>query len=77
MASDLAWAMPETRGECRREQNGIPGKENSPRKGPEIRVYDAFVCVLLSHVLLFATPWAVARQAPLSVEFSRQDYCSG
>ena len=25
----------------------------------------------------FATPWAVARQAPLSKEFSRQEYCSG
>ena len=23
------------------------------------------------------TPWAVARQAPLSVEFSRQEYWSG
>ena len=25
----------------------------------------------------FATPWAVARQAPLSMEFSRQEYWSG
>ena len=24
-----------------------------------------------------ATPWTVARQAPLSMEFSRQEYCSG
>ena len=23
------------------------------------------------------TPWTVARQAPLSVEYSRQEYCSG
>ena len=22
-------------------------------------------------------PWTVARQAPLSIEFSRQEYCSG
>ena len=28
-------------------------------------------------VQLFATPWAVARQAPLSTEFSRQEYWSG
>ena len=35
------------------------------------------VCVLLSHVQLFATPWTVARQAPLSMEFSRQEYWSG
>ena len=25
----------------------------------------------------FATPWTVARQAPLSMGFSRQEYCSG
>ena len=25
---------------------------------------------------LFATPWTVARQAPLSMEFSRQEYWS-
>ena len=30
-----------------------------------------------SRVQLFATPWAVARQAPLSVEFSGQEYWSG
>ena len=29
------------------------------------------------HVWLFGTPWAVARQAPLSVEFSRQEHWSG
>ena len=27
-----------------------------------------------SCVQLFATPWTVARQAPLSIEFSRQEY---
>jgi len=31
----------------------------------------------LSHVQLFATPWGVARQAPLSMGFSRQAYWSG
>ena len=30
-----------------------------------------------SHVRLFATPWTVARQAPLSMGFSRQEYWSG
>ena len=29
---------------------------------------------LLSHVLLLATPWAAAYQAPLSMGFSRQEY---
>ena len=31
----------------------------------------------LSHVQLFVTPWTVARQAPLSMGFSRQEYWSG
>ena len=36
------------------------------------------VCTLpLSRVQLFATPWTVARQAPLSMECSRQEYWSG
>ena len=46
--------------------------------------YGAFkevcVCAVLSHfscVQLFATLWTVARQAPLSMGFSRQEYCSG
>ena len=30
-----------------------------------------------SHVRLFATPWTVALQAPLSVGFSRQENWSG
>ena len=32
---------------------------------------------MLSHVRLFATPWTVACQAPLFMEFSRQKYWSG
>ena len=37
------------------------------------------MCVLsrFSCVRLFATPWTVACQAPLSMGFSRQEYCSG
>ena len=34
-------------------------------------------CWLLIHVQLFVTPWTVAHQAPLSTEFSRQEYWSG
>ena len=35
-------------------------------------------CMLshFSHVRLFVTPWTVACQAPLSMGFSRQEYCS-
>ena len=36
------------------------------------------VCVqLLDCVRLFVTPWTVAHKAPLSMEFSRQEYWSG
>ena len=38
------------------------------------------VCVLIAQpcpsVLVFVTPWTVARQAPLSMEFFRQEYWS-
>ena len=34
------------------------------------------VCVL-SHLQLFTAPWTVAHQAPLSLQFSRQEYWSG
>ena len=36
-----------------------------------------YVCGLLRRVGLFTTPWAVAHQAPLSMELSRQEYWSG
>ena len=35
-----------------------------------------YPCVL-SHVQLFVTPWTVAHEAPLAMEFSRQEHRSG
>ena len=35
--------------------------------------YSKYLKVLVSHVQLFVIPWVVAHQAPLSMEFSRQD----
>ena len=40
----------------------------------EYKVLSAYV---LSGVRLFVTAWTVAHQAPLSMEFSRQEYLSG
>ena len=39
----------------------------------------AFLCVLscFNCIQLSATPWTAARQAPLSMGFSRQEYWSG
>ena len=42
---------------------------------PHCLWYSLSVCVL-SCVLHFAIPWTVARCAPLSMEFSRQEYWS-
>ena len=39
-------------------------------------IWDVCVCVL-SCILLFAILWTVALQAPLSMEFSRQEYWHG
>ena len=40
--------------------------------------YDCVLCVLsLSRLVLSATPWTIAHQAPLSMEFSREEYWSG
>ena len=50
-----------------------------PPKGKYFLPKVCFVLVLnrFSHVLLFVTPWSLACQAPLSMEFSRQEYWSG
>ena len=47
----------------------IPGLGRSPGESEK--------WMMLSCVLFFATPWTVAHHAPLSMEFSRQDYWSG
>ena len=35
------------------------------------------VAQMLRHVRFFVTPWTVAHQVPLSLEFPRQEYWSG
>ena len=48
-----------------------------------LKIWDVCVCVCVcvcTHsrmVWLFVTPWTAAHQAPLSMEFSRQEYWSG
>ena len=36
-----------------------------------------YIACSFTHLCLFATPWAVASQASLSMEFSRQEYWRG
>ena len=48
-----------------------------PGAGSSLMECESGLLLLYSrHVQLFATPWTVARQAPLSVGFSRQEYWS-
>ena len=47
-------------------------------KGSSITIRQVGIRVcMLSHVWLFATPWTIAHQAPLSMGFPRQEYWSG
>ena len=39
--------------------------------------YETVRAKSVGHVQLFATLWTAARQAPLSMEFSRHEYWSG
>ena len=41
-----------------------------------ISVYDQIYVCILSRIRLFATWWTIAHKAPLSMEFSRQEYLS-
>ena len=49
------------------------------RRMLSVRTWCVYVCVCksLSHVWFFATSWTIARQDPLSMEFSREEYWSG
>ena len=44
---------------------------------PRSFVFCVWVLSHFNHAPLFATPWTVAKQAPLSMGFSRQEYWSG
>ena len=60
----------------RETKNWKKKKGKTIHKSRETTVEGVGSCAL-SHVQLFATPWTVASQAPLFMEFSRQEYCSG
>ena len=50
---------------------------NYPKPIQVLHTSIAGIVCILSHVALFATPWILACQDPLSVEFPRQEYWSG
>ena len=64
-------------GKAKRSKKLEKKKKSKPiYKNCETTIKGVGVC-LLSRARLFATPWTVARQAPLSMGFSRQEYWSG
>ena len=70
----MACQAPLSMGFCRQEYwNGLP----FPSPVMKYEVTEVNEVKLPSHVRLFATPWPVAYQAPLSMGFSRQEYWSG
>ena len=42
-----------------------------------LQIKQCALCVAISHVLLFVTPWTIVHKAPFSMGFSRQEYYSG
>ena len=46
---------------------------------PQWKLWYAYIhaCSVTKSCWLSTTPWTIAHQAPLSMEFSRQEYCSG
>ena len=66
--------------EWRSTFRGHPGFTDEDPEAPSRVVchcYCAYVLSRFSHVPLFATVWTVARQAPLSMGYFRQEYWSG
>ena len=72
-SSVLAWRIPGTG-----EPGGLPsvGSHRVRHDGSDLAAA-ACVSKSLSHVRLSVTPWTVACQIPLSMEFSRQGHWSG
>ena len=52
-------------------------KETNVMHNSENQSIPVVVVLSLSRVWFFATSWTVTHQAPLSMEFSRQEYWSG
>ena len=77
------WATREAHIWCYRDCKNGPSPPCLPTSTPFALILCCFFYLevvkvkSLSHVWLFATPWTVALQAPLSMEFSRQEYWSG
>ena len=71
-----AWCLDATpRSPVWLDRPGPGGEEWGSEDVTGVRWFDGGLVAKLC--LTLVTPWTVARQAPLSMEFSRQEYCSG
>ena len=80
VASDIGFHRWVRFGQRWAEGKTFLGEDNCVRKHNEVgkpQIDLGSKWQLLSRVQLFATLWTVACQAPLSMEFSRQEYWSG
>ena len=71
--TDSAWPH-------RQQPTRVPRPWDLPGKNTGVGCHFLLQCMKvksLSRVRLLATPWTAAYQAPLSVGFARQEYCSG
>ena len=57
--------------------NAVDWRGEQTLAHPSLRRNLFLLLLLLSCVQLFATPWTVARQAPLSIGFPQREYWSG
>ena len=62
---------------CRRRERWGPWRSWAPILSEDFDLQNLWVLCSLSCVQLFVTLWTVARQAPLSMGFFRQEYWSG
>ena len=58
------------------EEGNLTTYNATCEKSVDVFIWPACVLSCVSHDQLSATPWTVARQAPLSMGFSRQEYWS-
>ena len=60
------------------QDEGSPrSKADKPAREANLRPVCVYACSHFNHIPLFVTSWTVARQAPLCMGFSRQEYWSG
>ena len=61
----------------RKQTEGVPAAEALGGNLATFQLWVIVVCVVAEPFPTLVTPWAVARQAPLSMGFHRQEYCHG